>query len=88
MATATDRIDLRVDARQKNILKKAAALSGLSLSQYVVAASVANAEQVLEKHSMTLPDDMFDQFVAACENAASPNQTLRDALKFTKNSGF
>lgn len=89
MATADrERIDLRVDAKQKETLKKAAELSGSSLSKYMVTAAVADAEKIIEDHSMTLENDIFDQFVAACDNAAPPNQALKDALEFTKESGY
>lgn len=88
MASA-DRIDLRVDTNQKKILKRAAALSGSTLTQYVVSTAVASAEKAIENHAdMTLEDDIFDRFANACEQAQSPNQALREALVFTQESGF
>ena len=89
MASATNRIDLRIDANQKDILKKAAALRGVTLTQYVVSTAVDSAEKVIEEHAgMTLQDDIFDRFAAACENANPPSQALKDALVFTKESGY
>ena len=89
MASANNRIDLRIDAKQKDTLKKAAALSGTTLTQYVVSTAVDSAEKVIEAHSgMKLQDDIFDRFAAACENANPPNQALKDALVFSKESGY
>lgn len=89
MASATNRIDLRIDANQKDILKKAAALRGVTLTQYLVSTAVTSAEKVIEEHaSMTLQDDVFDRFAAACESATPPNQALKDALVFAKENGY
>jgi len=85
---STDRIDLRVDTNQKKILKRAAALCGSTLTQYVVSTAVTSAEKIIERHAdMTLEDDIFDRFANACEHAQSPNQALRDALVFTREAG-
>lgn len=47
------------------------------------------ASRVIEEHSkMVLPDDIFDQFTAACENAAPPNEALRAALELSRERGI
>jgi uncharacterized protein (DUF1778 family) len=83
---ATSRIDMRIDETLKAAAEKAAALKGMkSLTEYVVRLIERDAEQVIREHeSITVKDDVFDRFIAACEAAEEPNQKLRDARDFTQ----
>lgn len=50
---------------------------------------IEEANRVIEEHSkLTLPNDIFDQFTATCENAAPPNDALRAALQLTRERGI
>lgn len=89
MATAAERIDLRIDPEKKDLLRRAAALVGGTMSDFVVRASLESAEQVLKNHSsITLQNRAFDSFIAACENPPEPNQALKAALAATRESGI
>ncbi len=83
---ATSRIDMRIDETLKAAAEKAAALKGMkSLTEYVVRLIERDTEQVIREHeSITVKDDVFDRFIAACEAAEAPNQKLRDARDFTQ----
>ncbi len=87
---ATTRIDMRIDDTVKAAAEKAAALKGMkSLTEYVVRLIEEDAEQVIRDHeSITLRDDVFDRFIAACDAAEAPNKKLRDALNFTLKTGI
>lgn len=87
---ATSRIDMRIDESVKAAAEKAAALQGMkSLTEYVVRLIEKDAQRVIKEHeSITLQDDVFDRFMAACEAAKAPNQKLRDALKYSKDQGI
>ena len=87
---ATARLDIRLDEEIKAKAEKASALLGLkSLTEYVVRLMDEDADQVIAKHeTITLEDDVFDEFMAACEKAKAPNQALRDAVAFTEAQGF
>ncbi|ACY85914.1 hypothetical protein ETAE_3081 [Edwardsiella piscicida] len=37
---------------------------------------------------MALPNDIFDQFMNACEQAKEPNSALKSALSFTREKGI
>lgn len=37
--------------------------------------------------SITLPNDVFDQFLAVCEEETQPNKTLLEAATFAKGKG-
>ena len=86
----TARLDLRIDDTIKSKAEKAAALLGLkSLTEYVVKLMDENASKVIAEHeSITVKDDIFDQFMAACENAKEPNDSLKAALNYTREQGF
>lgn len=87
---ATARLDIRLDANIKAKAEKASALLGLkSLTDYVVTLVNENADQVIAEHEkITLENDVFDQFMAACEQANQPNLALKNAVKHAKDSGF
>lgn len=87
---ATARLDIRLDEEIKAKAEKATALLGLkSLTEYVVRLMDEDATQVIAQHeSIIVKDDIFDAFVAACDQAKAPNKALLDAVKFTENSGI
>ncbi len=87
---ATSRIDMRIDDAIKAAAEKAAALKGMkSLTEYVVRLIEDDAEQVIREHaSITVRDNVFDRFIAACDAAEAPNMKLRDALDFTEETGI
>jgi uncharacterized protein (DUF1778 family) len=81
---------MRLDEEIKEKAEKASALLGLrSLTEYVVRLMEEDANKVIAEHeSITVPDDVFDRFMDACENAKQPSQTLRDAVTFTHEQGI
>lgn len=87
---ATARLDLRIDEEIKAKAEKASALLGLkSLTEYVVRLMDENATKVIAEHeSITVRDDIFDQFMQACDQAKAPNAALKAALSFTKEQGM
>lgn len=87
---ATARLDIRLDEEIKAKAEKASALLGLkSLTEYVVRLMDEDSTQVIAQHeSMAVEDNMFDQFMVACEQAQAPNKALLEAAAFTKTSDF
>ena len=87
---ATTRLDIRLDETVKSKAEKASALLGLkSLTEYIVQIMDERSSAVLSEHQrMTISDDGFDAFVQACERAAEPNESLRDAVAYTKEHGY
>ncbi len=87
---ATARLDIRLDEEVKAKAEKASALLGLkSLTEYVVRLMDQDATQVIEAHeSITVKNNTFDEFIAACDKAKSPNKSLLEAVKFTEESGI
>ena len=87
---ATTRIDIRLDETVKSKAEKASALLGAkSLTEYIVRTMDERSSEVLSEYErMTVPDDAFDQFAKACEQADEPNEALRAAARYSKTQGF
>ncbi len=86
----TARLDIRLDEEIKAKAEKATALLGLkSLTEYVVRLIDEDSTQVIAQHeSMTVNGNVFDQFMAACEQVQAPNTALLEAAAFMKLSDF
>jgi len=89
MATIA-RFDMRWDSEIKAKAEKATALLGRSsLTEYIVKLVEDDATEVIAQHeNITVEDNVFDRFMAACEEARKPNQALVDAVTFTEESGI
>lgn len=86
---AQERLDLRIPADTKRKLRRASALQGVSLSEFLVRAAEAEAERTLEgATTMVLDNDAFDRFVAACDEAREPNEALRAATRIARERGI
>lgn len=90
MATLKDtRVEMRASQTQREILDRAVATSGLSMTDFVLNAALDRAAEVLERDTkITLKNEEFDHFIAVCNEAREPNQALKDALKQTRESGI
>ena len=83
---ATARLDIRLNKDIKAKAEKASALLGIkNLTEYIVNLINNDATEVIAQHeSMTIKNDLFDQFMESCEKIEKPSQNLIDALAFTK----
>ncbi len=81
MATKTDRIETRVSVHERNLIDRAAALEGRSVSSFVVAAAVDRADAVITAHDTTsVPATYFDRLLAALDTPDNA-PTLRRAAQ-------
>jgi len=75
------RFDLKMDAEDKDILAKAAAIMGTTMASFVRAAAKEKALMLLERESrVTVSSRDFAAFSQALDTAFSPNPSLKDAL--------
>ena len=80
--TRDARLEARVSAAQKSLLQQAAALSGRTLSEFVVASAQDAARRVLAEHeSIRLSREEQLAFVKALLNPPEPNARLKRAAK-------
>jgi uncharacterized protein (DUF1778 family) len=78
-----DRIDIRVTSEQKETLARAAVLSGVSMSSFLVANALSEARKVVSKSErISLSTRDRDLFYSILTNPPKPNKTL---LKLMKN---
>ena len=72
--------------RLKLNLKKSSALFALkSLTGYVDRLMEEDSTQVIAQlESIAVEDNVFDQFMATCEQTQAPNKALLEAAAFTK----
>jgi uncharacterized protein (DUF1778 family) len=77
MAAAT-RLNFRVRPDAERRLRAAAAAIDQSLTDFVIAAAEARADEVLATRTL-VPGDYFDALIAALDAPVQPNAALRAA---------
>jgi uncharacterized protein (DUF1778 family) len=79
--TATARLDLRLSARDRERIDRAAALAGLPLATFVRTAVLREADRTVAADSVaTLSRAESKRFLAALGKPFSPNIALRRAM--------
>jgi uncharacterized protein (DUF1778 family) len=82
-ATAqAERLEARITAEQKSLLREAASLRGVTLTDFVVASAYEAAVQTIrERQVIELGREDQAVFVSALLNPDKPNEKLRTAAK-------
>ena len=81
-ALSTTRFDLKMDAADKEIVSRAAALMGTTMAGFVRSAVKEKAQELLARDALLrMSAQDFDQFSQAIQGAFTPNQALKDAMK-------
>ena len=82
------RLEVRVSAAQKSLLQHAAALSGRTLSEFVVTSAEDAARRVIAEHaSIRLSREEQLAFVQALLQPPEPNSRLKRAAKTYRRRG-
>ena len=77
-----DRMHLRLDAKTKHKLARAAAYEQMSVTDFVLANAVAAAERVIGSHEkITLSAKDWDIFFDALIDPPDPNEKLKEAAR-------
>lgn len=79
----SERFDARLSANDKQLLDRAAELTGRSLTEFVVSSAREAAQRTIERYEVMVLTDPRDQaaFVDALLNPPAPNRRLRRALQ-------
>jgi uncharacterized protein (DUF1778 family) len=81
-AARSARLEARVSAPQKRLLQQAAALSGRTLSEFVVTSAQEAAQRIIDEHeTIRLARADQEAFVRAVLEPAAPNERLQRAAK-------
>lgn len=79
--TKDKRIDLRLTQEQKELLERAAALKGISVSAYTLVHVLPAAKQDLDSHErLILSDRDRDLFMSVMENPPTLKGKLKSAI--------
>lgn len=79
--TTTARFDLKMNADEKDLVSRAAALMGTTMAGFVRAAAKEKAVDLLDRDSrITLSKRDFAAFTLALNGAFTPNPALENAL--------
>jgi uncharacterized protein (DUF1778 family) len=83
-----DRLQVRLNAASKNVLQRAANYRRKTVSQFVLATALEEAQKVIrENEVVSLPDTDWAVFFDALTNPPPPNAALREAFaKYQKAS--
>ena len=77
-----DRIDLRVTKEQKEVLARAAVLSGVSMSSFLVANALTEAKKLVAKSEViVLSNRDRDLFYSILKQPPKPNKNLSKLLR-------
>jgi len=79
--TKDDRLQVRLDAESKSVLQRAASYRRKTVSQFVLATALEEAEKVIrENEIVTLSSPDWKMFYDALTNPPAPNAALRKAF--------
>lgn len=82
MTSSAARLDLRLDAQDKERIARAAALRGVAISAFVRDAVLREAESAIAAETaVTLSAEESRRFLAALEKPFAPNARLRKAME-------
>jgi uncharacterized protein (DUF1778 family) len=83
MATASSnqaRVDFRTTPEVKSLIERAAAMNGMTVSEFIKATVVEKSREVIERHeTRILSDRDRDVFLALLDSPSEPNEALRAA---------
>lgn len=79
--TRDDRLQVRLDSQAKNVLRRAAGYRRKTVSQFVLATALEEAEKVIrENEVVTVSDADWTLFYDALTDPPEPNSALRKAF--------
>jgi uncharacterized protein (DUF1778 family) len=76
------RIEARVSPEQKELFERAAAIEGVTLTDFAISSMQRAAARVVQEHTiMELSVHNQRAFVEALQNPPEPNEVLREAAR-------
>lgn len=78
---AVARFDLQMNADEKDLVSRAAALMGTTMAAFVRMAASEKARELLDRETrVTLTAEDFRAFASALDGAFAPNAALQEAM--------
>jgi uncharacterized protein (DUF1778 family) len=86
-AALDSRLDVRVNRKLKELIQEAAALTGQTLSDFVISTLTERAHHIVQQERLTvLSDRDRDLFLAMLDADTKPNAALRKAAAWYKKN--
>ena len=83
---AVARFDLKMDAEEKDVVSRAAALVGTTMAAFVRMAAKEKARELLDRESiLTMSVQDFQELTMALNGTFKPNVALQKALNVAQN---
>lgn len=80
--TKSNRVDIRIDSKDKEILERAAEINHLSLSSYILSVCLKQAEYDIRENEMIKVDAAGrDVIMRLLEEDEEPNDALKELFK-------
>ncbi len=75
------RINLRTSHEVKNMIERAAAITGSTVSSFISQSMYETSSRIVaDTDTLMLSADAFEAFVAKCENPEEPNEALKKLM--------
>lgn len=85
MTAKTDRLEMRLSPEQKELLERAAALTGQPLTGFALSHLIDRAQEILDRHQKTVLSRRDQElFLGILESDAEPVSALKRALSRQK----
>lgn len=85
----SERIEIHFPPELKILAERAALVSGYTLTEYLAELVRKDAPERLKlQGEIQLTNELFDQFIQACERATSPGKTILNAARRLGEEGF
>lgn len=79
--TESARINLRTSHEVKEMIERAAAITGSTVSNFISQSMYQTSIRIVaDTDTVMLSSDAFEAFVARCENPPEPNEALRKLM--------
>jgi uncharacterized protein (DUF1778 family) len=81
MTTKTNRREIRLTARDDDLITEAAGLAGLTVTEFLLDKAVADAEALVDAHhAIRLQSEAYDQFLKALDSPPVPIAELVEQI--------
>ncbi|MFB3892494.1 MAG: DUF1778 domain-containing protein [Phycisphaerae bacterium] len=81
-ASSSSRLAVRLDPELKDLIERAAAVLGQTISSFAVSTLTTEARKVVEEHEIIrLSNRDRDRILALLDNPPAPSERLRRAMK-------
>lgn len=82
ITTKDERLAVRVTARQKQAIERAAAVRGLNVTEFSIQALTERAEEVLtDRHTFGVTQEAWDEFIDRLDAPARPVRELVELMR-------